>query len=113
MGRALAIALGSLLVAGFLFLFLSRSEQGALTTKKPAKSSATADSSDREAQAKTFDSASQTQNTSADVFSVPSSKVASVQDNSEDSPKPNVIYLNAGRIDTDLPTTKARRQPLA
>jgi len=26
---------------------------------------------------------------------------------------PNVIYLNAGPINTDLPTTKARRQPLA
>ena len=29
------------------------------------------------------------------------------------SPLPNVIYLNAGPIDTDLPVTKARRQPLA
>ena len=29
------------------------------------------------------------------------------------SPLPNVIYLNAGPIDTDLPGTKARRQPLA
>ncbi|NBS55384.1 hypothetical protein EBT23_07525, partial [bacterium] len=113
MGRALAIALGSLLVAGFLFLFLSRSEQGALTTKKPAKSPTTADSSDPIAQSKTLSSASQTQNISADPSSIPASKVASVQDTSEDQPKPNVIYLNAGRIDTDLPSTKARRQPLA
>ena len=39
--------------------------------------------------------------------------MASNPGSSDDSPKPNVIYLNAGRIDTDLPATKARRQPLA
>lgn len=36
-----------------------------------------------------------------------------VEETGDDQPKANVIYLNAGRIDTDLPTTKARRQPLA
>jgi len=110
--RALAIIIGSLLVAGFLFLFLSHPED-VLTAKKPSKTSTIADSSNPIAQSKTLSSTSQTQTISADPSSVPVSKVASVQDTSEDQPKPNVIYLNAGRIDTDLPSTKGRRQPLA
>jgi len=113
MGRALAILLGSLLLIGFLFFVVSSSEEGALKTKKPSKFSTIADSSDPVAKSKPLSPTSQTQNIPPDPSSVPASKVSSVQDNSEDPPKPNVIYLNAGRIDTDLPTTKARRQPLA
>jgi len=50
-------------------------------------------------------------NTSLPGSTTPNTRPSFVK--ADGSPLPNVIYLNAGPIDTDLPGTKARRQPLA
>ena len=59
--RALAIIIASLLVAGFLFLFLSHPED-VLTAKKPSKTSTIADSSNPIAQSKTLSHRTVTKN---------------------------------------------------
>jgi hypothetical protein len=108
----LLLIVGSTLLVGILFLISGRSGEAFFERKKTAS-----DSSQGEISEKSGANASSPHNSSAPIIaqsnSVMTSNSSSVKIVGNDQPKPNVIYLNAGPIDTDLLGTKARRQPLA
>ncbi len=99
-------------MAGFLFFALSHQEASG-NKEKTLKSSPIAESENPTGKSKILPSGGQTQDVTSNNSKAPASNLTAAQDNIHDQPKPNVIYLNAGPIDTDLSTTKARRQPLA
>jgi hypothetical protein len=109
--RTLALAGGIVLLVGFL-LFFGRDGNSASQTKKVAVATETkpkaGDSGLQESQK---DGPQSSGAASLPVPTTPNTRNSFVK--ADGSPLPNVIYLNAGPIDTDLPGTKARRQPLA
>lgn len=110
--NVLLLIVGTILLVGILFLISGRSGEDFFERKKTAS-----DFSQGEISEKGGANASSPHNSPAPIIaqsnSVMTSNSYSVKDVRNDQPKPNVIYLNAGPIDTDLPGTKARRQPLA
>ena len=112
MRNILLLFVGTTLLIGILFLILGRSGETFFEEKKTAS-----DSNQGEIREKRGANVNSAHNSSAAIIaqsnSVITSNSSSVKDVRNDQPKPNVIYLNAGPIDTDLPVTKARRQPLA
>ena len=110
--NVLLLISGVTLLVGFLFLILGRSGETFFERKKTASKSSRGEISEKGKTNANLPHNSPNPNISQSN-SVSASNSYSVKDVRNDQPKPNVIYLNAGPIDTDLPGTKARRQPLA
>ena len=102
---------GIVLLVGFL-LFFRRDENSASQTKKVAVATETNPKAENPGLQESKKDAPQSSATaSLPVPTTPNTRTSFVK--ADGSPLPNVIYLNAGPIDTDLPGTKARRRPLA
>jgi len=115
MNRYLKIFFGLILLAlfGAFFLFFAWSEKKFPNqiNKGPVATHAKPKTDDPHLQESKKDAPQ-----SSGVASLPGTTTPNTQPSfvkADGSPLPNVIYLNAGPIDTDLPGTKARRQPLA
>ncbi|NBU73335.1 MAG: hypothetical protein EBS53_18160, partial [Bacteroidetes bacterium] len=94
------------------FLFLSRNGK----TGSPAAKGLNSTESSALAHADETSPGSTTGRAGAGQYGSPVANPSQLSTNSVTSAEPslpNVIYLNAGAINTDLPATKARRQPLA
>ena len=101
---------GIVLLVGFL-LFFRRDENSASQTKKVAVATETNPKAENPGLQESKKDAPQSSGAASPASpTIPNAQSSFVK--ADGSPLPNVIYLNAGPIDTDLPGTKARRQPL-
>ena len=108
--KAIALVSGVVILVGLLFFFrrdensLGHSEKVSIATETKSK----VDDSDLQESRKSAPQSSGAASLPGQTS--PNTKSSLVK--ADGSPLPNVIYLNAGPINTDLPATKARRQPL-
>lgn len=108
--RAIAFVGGVVLLVGLL-LFFRRDENSSGHSEKVSIATETKSKVDDSDLQESRKSAPQ----SSGATSLPGQTSPNTQPSfvkADGSPLPNVIYLNAGPINTDLPATKARRKPL-